>query len=101
MPVSVETVKSYIDNALIDRIIDHIDTKLSDPSWIKDWRCGEGTEQNPWFWRTYIPGYVNQNEKAEICRRYQEAGWKLEVLNSCEVGEHYGMIGVTLLMPAE
>ena len=101
MPVSVETVMSYVDEMLVDKIVQYIDNKLSDPSWIKDWRYGEGTNKNPWYWRVSFPGYVNQNEKDEICRRYQEVGWKVDVLNSNETGEPCGMIGITLLMPIE
>ncbi len=83
-----------IDKQLIERIIEKINSKLSDPQWVKDWRRG-GTE-NPHY-RFVESGTASDKDKAELTKMFRESGWGVvEVTNSEDNGERPGLVQVTL-----
>lgn len=83
-----------VDTSLVDRIIENINHKLSDPRWVKDWRCG-GLE-NPHY-RFVQNGTANDRDKEELVRLFRNSGWgAVKVLNSEENGERPGLVEVTL-----
>lgn len=96
MPVSFEDVINKfnaIDQGWIDRAIKEIDEKLGNPSWVRDWKCGN--IDTP-YWRIVVKGNVNSVTKDELIRRYEQVGWKgTRVINSHEQGEVSGAVEVT------
>lgn len=78
----------------IDFVEEYIDSKMCDPNYVKDWRCGP---ENHAFYRFAVAGTASEGDKQEIARRYTQAGWG-EVIcgNSGENGERPGMFGVVL-----
>lgn len=70
-----------------------ITRKLSDPDWVRDWRCG-GSEDP--FWRIAVPGVASHADMIEIERVLSGSGWhRIVQTNSGDNGERDGMYGVT------
>lgn len=83
-----------VDALLVSRIIETINLKLSDPRWVKDWRCG-GIE-NPHY-RFVQNGTVNDRDKEELIRLFRNSGWgAVKVSNSEDNGERPGLVQVIL-----
>lgn len=102
MAVSIKEVYNIIDNAvdsdLILKIEDKIDKSLSDPKFLKDWRCG--TPEAGHFYRFAIEGELNKASKEALSEKYLNGGWaKVEIINSSENGERPGGALVILTMP--
>lgn len=84
--------------ATVTIIEEHIDQRLKDPQYRKDWICGSNTDAP--FFRFAVPGHVTAGDKKEVKRRYEEQGWiNVVVTNSSENGERAGMIGIKVGVP--
>ena len=87
--IAASQISSFSDDA-----IKAIDTKLSNPQYVRDWICNE--EENP-TWRFSFIGSFTEGEKSRIVNAYKRVGWgTVEVMNSEEQGERAGACGVTL-----
>lgn len=104
MAISVQEVLALTEGIFniktVRDIEEHIDQKLTDPQWKKDWICGSNSVTP--FFRFVLPGHATIGDKKEVTRRYEEKGWvNVKVTNSEDGGERAGLIGITIGIPSK
>ncbi len=86
---------SKIDLSEIDSLKKEIDKSLNSHLFLKNER--RGPRDNP-YWRVTFPSSsLSTEERAELVKRYTNAGWfNVEIYSSEEGGERPGLYSITL-----
>lgn len=98
MPIGPNSVLS-VDQKMITKVFDHVDFRLTDPSYMRDNR--QGPEGKP-YWVFVGGGSLSPREKSVIKEAYYKAGWKAVLIeNSGDLDERPGLWSVTLTKDEE
>ena len=94
MPVSPTKVDSLADTNKVKEAVRIIDSKLSNPRFMSDFRCWP---RGNYWWDILLHTELDYAEKTIVRSMYALAGWKsVECVNSSDDGERPGLCRVRL-----
>lgn len=84
MPVTVDEVRlslrDQVNETEIQRVVDEVDKRLSDPMFVRDNRLGSANLG--YYWEITVDGSFNQKEADTFADRYRKGKWHVSINES-------------------